>query len=474
MDASAPRPFAVHNSAPLPSVQQTDTDSLIEQLKHGGSQVKFSILAVAMSMMFVGQQASEAQQPLPDSPAPQMTGVNNVAPGKGTPQNLPSTSSSPDDQPPALSAPSGKNSSATTAAEDQQTEPEGATPGQGLKAFTLGRVQVNFVELPFTVKDNKGQLVPGIDWREVRVFENGVRQHIAYWTVDPFPISAAFVIDQSLPYDVMGRVNNSLTAVQGAFAPYDELAIFTYNNGPTMRTDFTGAQSARVAAVLERSKTPGREAPMYYNSGPLSQTTNINGHQFDPNTAPVRNSNSNTMIIPKEIHTLNDAIFMAAQSLANRPSGRRRVIYVISDGKEQGSKAKYKDVIKYLQTHNITLYATLVGDSATWGIGFLDRYHLPFMMRDNILPKYVAETGGQAISEYRQRGIEQSFQRIAEQVRTQYTVGYYSHEPFIDSKYRSVEVQVLRHGLDVITKKGYFPTPFEIRPKTPTSPTATQ
>jgi VWFA-related protein len=434
--------------------------------------VKFSILAVATSMMFLGQQASQAQQQLPDSPAPQITGVGNVTPGKGAPQNVPSTSASPDDQPPSLSAPSGKNSSAATPAADQQTEPEGGTsPGQGLKAFTLGRVQVNFVELPFTVKDKQGQLVPGIDWREVRVFENGVRQHISNWTVDPFPISAAFVIDQSLPYDVMGRVNNSLAAVQGAFAAYDELAIFTYNNGPTMRTDFTGAQSARVGAVLERSKTTGREAPMYYNSGPLSQTTNINGHQFDPNTAPVRNSNSNTMIIPKETHTLNDAIFMAARSLANRPVGRRRVIYVISDGKEQGSKAKYKEVVTYLQTHNITLYATLVGDSATWGIGFLDRYHLPFMMRDNILPKYVADTGGQAVSEYRQRGIEQSFQKIAEQVRTQYTVGYYSHEPFIDGKYRTTEVLVLRPGLDVISKKGYFPTPFELRP-TATAPAA--
>ncbi|ADV83830.1 VWFA-related domain-containing protein [Terriglobus saanensis SP1PR4] len=427
-----------------------------------------------MSMMFVGQQGPEAQQQLPDSPAPQMTGVSNVAPGKGTPQNLPSTSSSPDEQAPHPTAPSGKNGSATTAAADQQAEPEGTTPGEGLKAFTLARVQVNYVELPFTVKDNKGQLVPGVDWREVRVFENGVRQHIAYWTVDAFPISAAFVIDQSLPFNVMERVNNSLAAVQGAFAPYDELAIFTYNNGPTMRTDFTGAQSARVAAVLERSKTPGREAPMYYNSGPLSQTTNINGHQFDPNTAPVRNSNSNTITIPKEIHTLNDAIFMAARSLADRPVGRRRVIYVISDGKEQGSKAKYKEVVQYLQTHNITLYATLVGDSATWGIGFLDRYHLPFMMRDNILPRYVAETGGQAVSEYRQRGIEQSFQKIAEQVRTQYTIGYYSHEPFIDGKYRSTEVTVSRPNLDVITKKGYFPTPYDIRPKTPTPPAAKQ
>jgi len=423
-------------------------------------------------MMIFGQQAQLPDGPapfpvtraqLPDSPSPQITGVGNVTPGKGTPQTLPSTSSSPDDQPPTTLAPSGQLNSAATPADAQQPQPDATTPGEGLKAFTLGRVQVNFVELPFTIKDKKGQLVAGIDWREVRVFENGVRQQIRLFTVDPFPISAAMVIDQSLPYDVMGRVNRSLSAVQGAFAPYDELAIFTYNNGPRMQTDFTAANSGRITAVLERSKATGRE-PQTEMGGPLSQTTNINGHQFDPNTAPVRNSNSNSMIIPKEIHTLNDAIFAAAKSLANLPSGRRRVIYVISDGKEQGSTAKFKEVVKYLQTNRITVYATVVGDSAAYGIGFLDRYHLPFQMRDNILPLYVNATGGQAVSEYRQRGIEESFQKIAEQVRTQYTVGYYSHEPFIDGKFRSVEVQILRPGLDVIAKKGYYPTPSDVRP----------
>ena len=47
---------------------------------------------------------------------------------------------------------------------------------------------------------------------------------------------------------------------------------------------------------------------------------------------------------------------------------------------------------------------------------------------------------------------------IAEDVRVQYTVGYYSHEPITDGKFRPVEVRVLRNGLDVVAKKGYYPT----------------
>jgi VWFA-related protein len=114
--------------------------------------------------------------------------------------------------------------------------------------------------------------------------------------------------------------------------------------------------------------------------------------------------------------------------------------------------------VKYLNQNKIAVFGTLVGDSSLWGIGFLDRMHLPLMMRDNILPAYANATGGNFDSEFLRKGIEKSFAKIAEEVRTQYTVGYYTHEPFIDGKYRPVEVKVLRPNLTVIAKRGYYPT----------------
>ena len=85
-------------------------------------------------------------------------------------------------------------------------------------------------------------------------------------------------------------------------------------------------------------------------------------------------------------------------------------------------------------------------------------------MRDNILPVYTAATGGEAYAEFRTKGIETSFQRIAEEVRTQYTVGYYSNEPSLDGKFRPIEVRVLRPNLNVIAKRGYYPSATAIPP----------
>jgi hypothetical protein len=47
-------------------------------------------------------------------------------------------------------------------------------------------------------------------------------------------------------------------------------------------------------------------------------------------------------------------------------------------------------------------------------------------------------------------------------------VGYYTHEPFIDGKYRSVEVKVLRPNLTVLAKLGYYPTAEDSKPPTVT------
>jgi VWFA-related protein len=433
----------------------------------GDRVVRNSVLAGALVCMMLGQPAQQTaaqnaapQQAIPDAPKPQALPTGPIAPGIGTTRdsNGETTSAPADGQ----TAPGTALPETAAQKADDGAAPDLPGAGQGVNAFTL-RVQTNFVELPFTVKDSKGRAVPGLTWRDVRVYENGLRQKMDLFTVDPFPLSVALVIDQSMTYDNMARVNNSLEAVQGAFTSYDEVAVFTYNNGPRMVTDFTAGPSARLTQALVRSKGTGRE-PLQVQGGPLSQTTNINGYQFDPNTAPVRNRQGIDLTIPKEPHTLNDAILAAATALAKTRPGRRRIVYVISDGKEYGSTAKYREVLKYLQTNKIAVYGTLVGDSSLPVIGFMDRMHIPLTMRDNLLHTYVNDTGGDYDAEFRQRGIEDSFAKIAEEVRAQYTVGYYTHEPFIDGKFRTTEVRVLRPNLQIFTKKGYFPTASDVKP----------
>jgi VWFA-related protein len=410
--------------------------------------------------------AQQQQPSVPDAPTPQarppLSGVDGtpITPGKGAGDVLPGANSS--STPPAQQPPAPSSQAPSVQVKDviQNAPPEMPAAGEGVASTTRFVVNVNFVEVPVTVKDSKGALVAGLTFRDFKVFENDRREPLRLFTVDPFPLSIAFVIDQSLTSDVMAKVNNSLGAIQGALTPYDEVAVFSYNNGSQERTGFTGAQSTRLPAVLALTKETGSEMMVPVNSGPLAGC-NIrqNGNCVDPNLQPGRSAGGGSfMTIPKEIHTLNDAILAAAKELSTRPKGRRRIIYVISDGKEYGSKATFKEVVRYLETNKIAVYGTLVGDSARWGEGYLSRIHIPFTMYDNILVNYAHNTGGTLDSEGSVNGIEKSYAKIAEEARTQYTLGYLSHQPVIDGKFRKILVLVDRPGLEVIAKTGYYPS----------------
>ncbi len=412
-----------------------------------------------------------AQNNIPDAPKPQaLPQINSITPAApATPNaalpNAPAAAAgnhsvSPSNDPGSTldSGNSATTGTITDTALPSATSPvdSGSGPAPSSHRSDI-QVQVNFVEIPFTVKDSKGSLVPGITPRDVRVYENGSRQAIRLFTVDPIPLSVALVIDQSVTFDTMKKINSSLNALQGAFTPYDEVSVYTYNSGVHQQTGFSGAQSTRVTYALERSKSEGRD-PVMGLTGPIAQTTVKNNLPVDPNTNGVDHAGVLMQNVPREYHTLNDAILTAAVEVAKAGRGRRRVVYVISDGKEYGSQAKEKEVIRFLQTNNIAVYATLVGDTSIPGVGFLDKFHLPLTMRDDVLPRYTDATGGECDPEFRPRSIENNFARLTEQVRTQYAVGYYSHEPFIDAKYRPIDVRVMRPNLNVIAKKGYYPS----------------
>ncbi len=415
------------------------------------------VLALAAVGSQAGGQAApqSTQQNVPDAPVPQtLPHLNTIKPVAAAVPDAPDAAVvenggiTPGDSLP---------SSPTPTAQATQEDDQGLPPASSRTAENTLRLSVQYHAITFTAKDSKGNLVPGITWRDVRVYENGLRQRPVFFSSDPNRLAVALVIDQSVTHDTMEKINASLSALQGAFTPYDEVAVFTYNNGVTKQTDFTAAQSARLGAILERSKGEGRD-PLMGMSGPLSHGSVVNNQPIDGVVDPGHTAGNMSFTVPREFHTLNDAILAAAQVVATAPSDRRRIVYVVSDGKEYGSKASQKAVIKYLLTNNVTVWATQVGDAAIPGMGFLDRIHIPLTMRDDVLPKYTSQTGGQWDAEFRPKGIERSFSEITREVRAQYTVGYNTTVSPFNESYRRTEVRVLRPGLTIICKDGYYPS----------------
>ena len=397
---------------------------------------------LALFVLVAGLGAWAQQPEIPDAPTPKPSPDASTFPAgtAAAPKNVhapeetegPANPTAPGDQP-----------------AQPVRQPADGTPSSRDELFKFSST-VSFVQVPVTVRDNTGHLVPGLSSHDFAVFEDGVPQKLSFFTSDPFPLSAAVVVDTNVSATSMKKINESLPALVGAFSEFDEVSLFRYGNTVQEVSTFLGAGSIPSAA-LQRLKRVGREGGPPVVGGPMGSGQTVNGRAVDPQAPHVYTA-------PKESHVLNDAILRAAQALSRRERVRRRIIFVISDGQESGSSANYDEVRKVLLSNNISVYALGV-DAASYPIyDKLNRIRIPGMGYSNLLPKYAVDTGGDLQAEFDRQAIERAYARITEVARNQYTLGY-NTKATPSSSYRTIVVNVHRPDLQVRTKDGYYPLP---------------
>jgi VWFA-related protein len=319
------------------------------------------------------------------------------------------------------------------------------------RLFTIS-ITRTFIEIPVTVKDHSGHMVEGLLPKDFTVYENGVRQKLAYFTSDPLPISAAVLIDVSMSDTALRRVQEGLQALQGAFSQYDQVALYTYGNSVTRESSFDTIGERLSAAINKVVETKhGERGGVPVTGGPFDGGPTVNGRPFDPSTPQVP-------IVPHDRRVLNDAVLEAAMDLSKVAPARRRVIMIIGDGREDGSRASYADVLKVLLSYKVTVYAIGVGAAAIPINRKLEQINLPFTGTGNILPKYANATGGEVFSELTRQAIESAYTAVTLVARNQYTLGYYTQATLAEN-YRDIEVRVAHTGLTVTAKHGYYPLP---------------
>ena len=340
-----------------------------------------------------------------------------------------------------------------------QTIPAGSRPRNQINPrqdlYTI-TVSANVVQIPVMVKYSDGRPVDGLLPKDFTVLENGKKQTLTYFTSDPFELSVAIVLDTAMYDAALQKVNQTYASLVGAFSPYDEFALYTYSTTVTQITDF-GARPQRLAAALDQMKlVRGTNNGPPILGGPLGpEGPTVNGLPAGgPPTPPV-------FTPPREASVLNDAILRAALDLSKRERTRRKVIFVISDGRELGSKAGYREVLKVLETHDIQVRAVVVDTGALPLYRQVEKiHHLPGQGYSDILPKYVSATGGgQILTELTRNGMEDAYAQITSEARNQYTLAYSPPATTGPASYRNIEVLVDKKGLNIYTKSGYYAVP---------------
>jgi VWFA-related protein len=300
------------------------------------------------------------------------------------------------------------------------------------------RTTVELVLVPVTVKDAAGNVVLDLRKEDFRILDEGVEQQIAVFSAEPFPLSAVVLVDDDLPPRTSDFVDKSLGAITGGLGPGDEAAVMLFEQFPRTVLEFT-ADNDKIHEALKRIELSHRPA------GAGSPTLNSPPRL---NTQPIETGvPSRSKVATKGSKNLDDAVLAAGQMLRERGRDRRKIIFIVSDGRNsRNNTASREDVMRVLLSSDISVYAVGVAEAV------LNR-------GTSALAKYAGTTGGDVFYAPSRGDLESDYGRVFDQARNQYTLAFSPQGIDRSKEYQSIEVRARRPRLTLLTREGYFLIP---------------
>lgn len=300
---------------------------------------------------------------------------------------------------------------------------------------TTLKMSVNLVDLYFTVKDKNGQLVPHLTKNDCTVEEDKVPQ-----TLKSFVAETDQALTLGILLDTSGSQQRVLPLEQQAGSQFlqrvlrskDEAFLVSFDVNIDLLQDYTNS-----ARLLSRAMDKAE-----INTAGGNGAAGIPG--AGGGTVPTIGDPKGTL--------LYDAIKLAAEGKLNQQTGRKAMI-ILTDGDDQGSRAKIGDAIAAAQKQNVIVYVILIADVASYwnyGMGYYGY---------SAAKRIAEETGGRLINVGNNgKKLEAAFQQIEDELRTQYVASYTPNNTRLDSTFRRIAVQC-GDGMKVQVRKGYYAMP---------------
>jgi VWFA-related protein len=312
------------------------------------------------------------------------------------------------------------------------TAPAPAEEEQSVATFKL---QVNLVDVFFTVKDKQGNLVPHLSKDECTVSEDKVPQTLKSFQAETNqPLTLGILLDTSgsqmrvLPLEQ--EVGSEF--LSRVLRQKDEAFLLSFDVNVDLLQDYTNSPR-----LLSRAMN---KAEINTAGGGGGGIPGAGG-----GTIPSIGAPKGTV--------LYDAVYMAAYDKMNQESGRKAMI-LLTDGEDEGSTHKIKEAIAAAQKSNVIVYTILIADRGFYG-GFSMGYSGYSAMK-----QMTEETGGRLIDVGNNgKKLEAAFQQIEDELRTQYVATYTPSNTKLDGTFRHLSVECKGEGSKVQVRKGYYATP---------------
>jgi Ca-activated chloride channel homolog len=293
----------------------------------------------------------------------------------------------------------------TLGAQQEAPKPAATAPPADSSRIVL---EVNRVNLLFTVTDKKGRFITDLTKDDFEVYENKKQQNIIQFTAESdLPLRLAILIDTSNSIRDRFRFQQEAASefIRVALRPeQDKAMIVSFDSSTELVADLTGNVQQLEKAIQDLR--PGGGTSLY------------------------------------------DAVFFACRDklMQDQPMHKfRRAMVILSDGDDNQSRYTRDQALEMAQKGDVVVYTISTNIS-----------HVP-TDGDKIMKYYAAETGGVAFFPFKAEDLAQSFINVANELRHQYNV-YYRPDPLVaDGRYHPVSVRVRgRKDLMVHARKGYY------------------
>jgi Ca-activated chloride channel family protein len=279
--------------------------------------------------------------------------------------------------------------------------------GQPEKSAESLVVNVDLINVLFTVTDKRGRLVTDLTKSDVSLAEDNKTQTITNFSRETdLPLTIALLIDTST------SIRDRFKFEQDAASDFlyrtlrprkDKALLITFDSAIELVQDYT--DSPEILAKAIRQVRPGGGTKML------------------------------------------DAIFLACQEKLKAETGRK-IIILISDGDDNLSLETVNSALEMAQRSDVSIFAI-----STNSTGF---FNLSAPKTDKLLKKLADETGGRAFFPFKAEDLTQSFQEISAELRSQYSLAYRSTNTLRDGNFRSIRIELDRKNLKVKSRKGYY------------------
>jgi len=272
------------------------------------------------------------------------------------------------------------------------------------------KAAVDIVSLNVTAMDPSNHYVIDLDEKNFSVFEDGVKQDLSFFTRKQQSIAMSLLLDSSASMeDKLPTLQTAATNFVHRLKANDLAQVIDFDSRVEIRQAFTSKQNELESAIQQT--TAGGSTSLY------------------------------------------NAIYISLKELAKiRAQGeedvRRQALVLFSDGEDTSSLISFDEVLELAKRSETAIFTIALRGTDTQSKGF---HEAEFVMR-----QLAQETGGRAFFPAKIDDLNGVYSEIADELASQYTLGYSSRNSKRDGAWRRIVVQIDKPNVTPRTKRGYY------------------